>query len=57
MEKNRNPNAAEIALPLNAFPVQSGFGEYKNANRKNGEKRGIFGSRDANLRKAVFKAI
>ena len=29
MEKNRNPNAAEIALPLNAFPVQSGFREKK----------------------------
>ena len=27
MEKNRNPNAAEITLPLNAFPVQSGFRE------------------------------
>ena len=27
MEKNRNPNAAEIALPLNVFPVQSGFRE------------------------------
>ena len=27
MEKNRNPNAVEIALPLNAFPVQSGFRE------------------------------
>ena len=27
MEKNRNPNAVKIALPLNAFPVQSGFRE------------------------------
>ena len=27
MEKGRNPNCAEIALPLNVFPVQSGFRE------------------------------
>ena len=27
MEKNRNPDAAEIALPVNAFPVHSGFRE------------------------------
>ena len=27
MQKGRNPNAAEIALPQNAFPVQSGFRE------------------------------
>ena len=27
MEKGRNLNAAEIDLPLNAFPVQSGFRE------------------------------
>ena len=27
MEKNRIPNAAEIALPVNMFPVESGFRE------------------------------
>ena len=32
MEKDRNPNAAEIALPLNAFPVQSRFREKKKIN-------------------------
>ena len=32
MEKGRNPNAAEIALPLNAFPVQSGFREKEKIN-------------------------
>ena len=27
MEKDHNPNASEIALPLNEFPVQFGFRE------------------------------
>ena len=27
MEKNRNLNAAEIVLPVNVFPVQTGFRE------------------------------
>ena len=27
MGKDRNPNSAEIALPVNVFPVQSGFRE------------------------------
>ena len=27
MGKDHNPNSAEIALPMNAFPVQSGFRE------------------------------
>ena len=32
MEKDRNLNATEIALPLNAFPVQSGFREKRKKN-------------------------
>ena len=32
MEKDRNPNVADIALPLNVFPVQSRFREKKKIN-------------------------
>ena len=32
MEKDHNPKATEIALPLNLFPVQSGFREKKKIN-------------------------
>ena len=32
MEKDHNPNAAETALPLNAYHVQSGFREKEKIN-------------------------
>ena len=32
MGKDRNPNSAEIALPVNAFPVQSGLKEKEKKN-------------------------
>ena len=52
MGRARNPNSAEIALPVNAFPVQSGLKEKEQklfSSRKN--KRFHFCSDSKNINK------